>query len=478
MAEETYETTPYEEIQDKLVLNVLRQEQYEGIPEERLAGELSNQLFMTDGDYQATEEVEGIPGQVVYCGESGLGPDAIVQRKGYVCEDEADRDDSFDFESFQEGEETAQMVSVFDSPEATSLSGRVYPNTGWNARIRCNLGFQGSGFGIVYGSYGLNPDYGYPTGTGFFVSCDGTNLSVGLASQSQNSVAMVGEMSSLTAGTSVEVEVVRNGMDLTGTFLTGETALISLTCSVPGSDPAKDVGYMCNAETANASCWNPMTVFMSGGTLYRYDPVSDNWVELTGTTPVQEGFLPGRIYRNPSTKKCFFLWDGTATPLIDVTMATLEKELSTKMDISASPNFRGMISAWNPSYLSVVGNYDVDDRGSRVPTKNDFIVIWEASAYNLNGYGSGGDKGVLSGEYRFMYNSDSWDESNISGWVPQYRVNEGPFSDEQMAAINSGIDSETLSVFINAKHNLDNFVVGGNQPGEQLYFLIRDSIGD
>ena len=74
-----------------LVLNIIPQDKYEEIGEERLKGELSDQLFLTTGDATSERDVEGLPGQVIYCTPGGgLGPGNILVNGSNVCNSESD----------------------------------------------------------------------------------------------------------------------------------------------------------------------------------------------------------------------------------------------------------------------------------------------------------------------------------------------------------------------------------------------------
>lgn len=57
-----------------------------------MSGELSNQLFLTNGDATSVADVEGLPGEVVYFSNEGYTHGPILVRNGYVCETSTDLD--------------------------------------------------------------------------------------------------------------------------------------------------------------------------------------------------------------------------------------------------------------------------------------------------------------------------------------------------------------------------------------------------
>lgn len=129
------------------------------------------------------------------------------------------------------------------------------------------------------------------------------------------------------------------------------------------------------------------------------------------------------------------MWDGVI-PLVGDMYATVT-QLATKLDISAAPFYRGSFNNWSevPSQPSA---YMVDEYGNRTPLKNDYMIVLSADDFR--------EHDRLLGTWRFTYNG-TWDSLGISGWVPQYRVNEGPFSDSQMSAIDSGITQAKVAKY-------------------------------
>lgn len=108
-------------------------------------------------------------------------------------------------------------------------------------------------------------------------------------------------------------------------------------------------------------------------------------------------------------------------------------------------NFRGSWSDWAdvPTDSSL---YPQDYAGNTTPTTNDYLVIENASDYTLE---------TLVGTWRFKYTS-SWAEDGKNGWIPEYQVNEEPFTSEQLYAINSGITSQKVTDYDNHLANTSN----------------------
>jgi hypothetical protein len=53
---------------------------------------------------------------------------------------------------------------------------------------------------------------------------------------------------------------------------------------------------------------------------------------------------------------------------------------------------------------------------------------------------------TLLGTWRFKY-TGNWSVNGKNGWIPEYQVNEEPFTSEQLYAINSGITSNKVSAY-------------------------------
>jgi len=103
---------------------------------------------------------------------------------------------------------------------------------------------------------------------------------------------------------------------------------------------------------------------------------------------------------------------------------------------TATANFRGNWNTWDeiPTDSSL---YPVDDAGSTVPTTNDYLIVNEADDYPNE---------ELTGRWRFKY-SGVWATNGKNGWHPEYQVNEEPFTDAQVKAIDSTITKEKVESY-------------------------------
>ena len=75
--------------------------------------------------------------------------------------------------------------------------------------------------------------------------------------------------------------------------------------------------------------------------------------------------------------------------------------------------FRGNWTNW-ANVPTDVTKYPKDYAGATVPTINDYMILEDASDYNL------GEQ--LDGSWRFRY-TGTWEEEGLNGWVPEYRIN-------------------------------------------------------
>ena len=121
--------------------------------------------------------------------------------------------------------------------------------------------------------------------------------------------------------------------------------------------------------------------------------------------------------------------------------ASSENQLADKSFVNSTvqtntANFRGNWDTWSQVPTNV-NLYPQDYAGDRIPTVNDYLVVQDASDYPSD---------TLLGTWRFKY-TGSWDVNGKNGWMPEYRVNEEPFTSEQLYAINSGITSNKVSSY-------------------------------
>lgn len=92
--------------------------------------------------------------------------------------------------------------------------------------------------------------------------------------------------------------------------------------------------------------------------------------------------------------------------------------------------FRGDWATWadvpnNPSL------YPADVHGNRTPTANDYMIIVADELQN-------------GGTWRYKY-TGIWSEQGKDGWNAEYQINESPFTQDQLAAVNSGITKEAVA---------------------------------
>lgn len=104
---------------------------------------------------------------------------------------------------------------------------------------------------------------------------------------------------------------------------------------------------------------------------------------------------------------------------------------------TASANFRGNWATWN-DVPTDANDYPADADGNKTPTKNDYMVVQDASGFPTS------PDPALAGTWRFKY-SGAWATDGKNGWHPEYQVNETPLTSDQLAALNSGISADAVS---------------------------------
>ena len=124
---------------------------------------------------------------------------------------------------------------------------------------------------------------------------------------------------------------------------------------------------------------------------------------------------------------------------------------------TSTANFRGNWTDWTEVPFDS-SEYPPDYIGNTTPTVNDYLVLQNASDYPLE---------TLEGTWRFKYIGD-WAIQGKNGWIPEYQVNEEPFTSEQLYAINSGITDVKVANYdlhlinTNNPHNVTKSQVGLN----------------
>lgn len=111
-------------------------------------------------------------------------------------------------------------------------------------------------------------------------------------------------------------------------------------------------------------------------------------------------------------------------------------------------NFRGTWSTWS-DVPTDDDDYPVDAYDSKIPTTNDYMSVQDASDYSDAVY----ELGSLVGSWRFSY-TGKWSVNGKSGWKPEYKLNDEPFTDAQNNAINSGITSSGVSQITTNKNDI------------------------
>lgn len=130
--------------------------------------------------------------------------------------------------------------------------------------------------------------------------------------------------------------------------------------------------------------------------------------------------------------------------------ATPSNQLADKAFVNSTiqtntANFRGNWATWS-DVPTTANSYPQDYEGDKTPTVNDYLVVEDASDYTLE---------TLVGTWRFKY-TGVWATVGKSGWIPEYRVNEEPFTSEQWSAINSGITSNKVTSYNSHISNTNN----------------------
>jgi len=91
---------------------------------------------------------------------------------------------------------------------------------------------------------------------------------------------------------------------------------------------------------------------------------------------------------------------------------------ATKLELATdTATFRGSFASWSDVPTCASG-YCTNYAGCCAPSPNDYMVVQDATGYNVS----------CVGQYRFKYNGLSWDDTSGSAcknlWAPEYRINE------------------------------------------------------
>lgn len=109
-----------------------------------------------------------------------------------------------------------------------------------------------------------------------------------------------------------------------------------------------------------------------------------------------------------------------------------------------SAHFRGNWANW-AEVPTNTDNYPADDDGNKTPTTNDYMVVQDASDYTDE---------TLEGAWQFTYTGE-WATNGKNGWKPRFQINETPFTQTQLNAINSGATSANIAQITKNQNNID-----------------------
>lgn len=130
------------------------------------------------------------------------------------------------------------------------------------------------------------------------------------------------------------------------------------------------------------------------------------------------------------------LIDGATSPIeaLIPSQASTSNQLADKAFVNSTVQTATAVyqGSWE-DWASVPSS--VDDYPNGTPTNNDYIVVQDASDYT-------GD--TITGTWRFKY-SGVWATNGKNGWRKEYQVNEEPLTAAQLAALNSGVTTSTVS---------------------------------
>lgn len=145
----------------------------------------------------------------------------------------------------------------------------------------------------------------------------------------------------------------------------------------------------------------------------------------------------------------------------NITSCTLEfeplvNELKNYTNTQVAQNTANFRGSWDtvqdiPTNTAL---YPQDYAGNRIPTNSDYLIVKNFVSPDFE-----------SGTWRFKY-TGNWETQGKSGWLPEYRVNETPFTQEQLSAINSGITASKVDQITTNQTNIET-LSGGVQDNAQ-----------
>lgn len=134
--------------------------------------------------------------------------------------------------------------------------------------------------------------------------------------------------------------------------------------------------------------------------------------------------------------------------------ASEDNQLADKEYVSAlvhmnASNFRGTFGLWR-QVPTVESGYLSDRYGNSMPTDNDYMIVREVNTLEEDGgtWPTDISETERQGTWRFRYTGEWGDggETAKNRWRPEYRIEHYNFTDQQIAAINSGITHTTRVV--------------------------------
>lgn len=125
------------------------------------------------------------------------------------------------------------------------------------------------------------------------------------------------------------------------------------------------------------------------------------------------------------------------------TIAEEIEDIESKISNNASSDNKLIDKAYVDNSIN---NASAFFRGTYATRATLLAIRWQAITENAENYVSNNDFAYVEADethnnqvWRYCYKYEEGAQDN--GWYPQYMINEGPFSQEQWAAINSRIDS-------------------------------------
>jgi len=193
--------------------------------------------------------------------------------------------------------------------------------------------------------------------------------------------------------------------------------------------------YVDGAVTEGWRCWSQHSYVNNKLSLKQDKLTAGNNVQIAGGTISATDTVYTAGTGIDITNKTI---SNTVSPLVpnqaSSTNKLADKAFVTDAVSTASANFRNTWSTYT-AIPTDASQYPQDYTGSTTPTTNDYLVVQNASDYTAE---------TISGTWRFKY-SGLWSSIGKAGWLPEYQISTEPLTSEQLAALNSGVTSSTVS---------------------------------